>query len=349
MKEIKLGERGIGTGHPPFIIAEMSGNHNQSLERALEIVEAAAKSGAHALKIQTYTADTMTLNETSDDFMIRDFESIWKNKSLFDLYQEAHTPWEWHQPIFDRCKELGMVGFSTPFDGTAVEFLESLHVPCYKIASFECTDLPLIRKVAETKKPMIISTGMCSVSEIEETVETARDAGCKDLILLKCTSTYPASPENTNILTIPHMKTMFNCEVGLSDHTIGSGVAVASVALGAPIIEKHLTLSRADGGVDADFSAEPEELKTLVLETRRAWQSLGTVRYGYTKAEEASKKYRRSLYIVKDMKKGETLSKENVRIIRPGLGLPPKYYDILLGKSVSKDIKKGTPVTWDIV
>lgn len=349
MKKISLGGREVGPDTPPFIIAEMSGNHNQSLERALEIVETAAKAGANALKIQTYTADTMTLNEAKDDFMIHDSKSIWKNKSLYELYQEAYTPWEWHQPIFERCKQLGMIGFSSPFDETAVDFLESLNVPCYKIASFECTDLPLIRKVARTKKPMIISTGMCSAAEIEEAVNAAREAGSEDLILLKCTSTYPASPENINISTIPHMKDLFQCQIGLSDHTMGSGVAVASVALGATIIEKHFTISRKDGGVDASFSLEPHELEALVTETKRAWQSLGKVQYGPSDAEKSSGKYRRSLYVTQDMKAGEILTKENLRVIRPGYGLPPKYYDIVLGKTVVRDVEKGTPVSWDIL
>ncbi|WP_067724763.1 pseudaminic acid synthase [Oceanobacillus damuensis] len=349
MKAIQLEGKEVGSDKPPFIIAEMSGNHNQSLQRALKIVERAAEAGADALKIQTYTADTMTLNDPSDDFMISDPKSIWKNKSLYELYQEAYTPWEWHQPIFERCKQLGMVGFSSPFDETAVDFLESLDVPCYKIASFECTDLPLIRKVAKTHKPMIISTGMCSAAEIEETVNTAREAGCKDLILLKCTSTYPASPENTNISTIPHMRDLFQCQVGLSDHTMGNGVAVASVALGASIIEKHFTLSRKEGGVDATFSLEPDELQALVTETKRAWQSLGTVHYGPSEAEKSSEKYRRSLYVTQDMKAGDILTKENLRVIRPGHGLPPKYYDILLGKKVVRDVEKGSPVSWDIL
>ncbi|GFZ77950.1 pseudaminic acid synthase [Compostibacillus humi] len=349
MDVIKIGDKAIGEGHPPFIIAEMSGNHNQSLSRALEIVEAAAEAGAHALKIQTYTADTMTIDNKDDDFMIQDKDSLWNEKSLYELYKEAYTPWEWHQPIFKRCKELGMICFSTPFDESAVDFLESLDVPCYKIASFESTDLPLIRKVAKTNKPMIISTGMCSAAEIEETVKTAKEAGCKELILMKCTSTYPASPENTNIRTIPHMKELFQCQVGLSDHTLGVGVAVASVALGATVIEKHFTLSRDAGGVDAHFSLEPEEMKTLVEETKRAWESLGNVSYGMTKAEESSIKFRRSLYAVKDLQAGDVLDKGNVRIIRPGYGLPPKYYDIVLGKKITRAVKKGTPITWDLI
>jgi pseudaminic acid synthase len=332
----------------PFIIAEMSGNHNQSLERALEIVEAAAKTGAHGLKIQTYTADTMTLDIETDDFIIKDANSLWQGRSLYKLYDEAHTPWEWHKPIFDRCRELGMLGFSTPFDETAVDFLESLDVPCYKIASFEMTDLPLIAKVASTGKPMIISTGMATVAEIDEAVRTARENGCNDIVLLKCTSSYPASPENSNLLTIPHLKQMFGCHGGLSDHTLGIGVAVASVALGATVIEKHFTLSRADGGVDAAFSLEPYELKTLVDETNRAWLSLGKVSYGATVQEKRSLQFRRSLYIVKALKAGDKLTPKNIRIIRPGFGLPPKYYDLVIGKRLVKDVAIGTPVNWDL-
>lgn len=346
---IKIADRLIGTGQPPFVIAEMSGNHNQSLERALEIVEAASKAGAHAMKIQTYTADTMTLDLDEGDFFISDPNSLWKGKSLYKLYQEAYTPWEWHKPIFDRCKELGMIAFSTPFDETAVDFLESLDVPCYKIASFENTDIPLIRKVAATGKPMIISTGMATVAELDETVRAAREAGCKDIILLKCTSTYPATPENTNILTIPHMRELFQCEVGLSDHTMGIGVSIASVALGATVIEKHFTLLRADGGVDSTFSMEPDEMKALVVETERAWQALGKISYGPTEKEKASLQYRRSLYVAADMKAGEVFTKENLRVIRPGLGMAPKFYEVLLGRKVNKDLKKGTPINWDIL
>jgi pseudaminic acid synthase len=349
MNEIIVEGRKIGPNHKPFIIAEMSGNHNQSLERALAIVEAAAKAGAHALKIQTYTADTMTLNLENPEFKIEDSDSLWKGNTLYQLYQQAYTPWEWHKPIFDRARELGMIPFSTPFDETAVDFLEELDVPMYKIASFENTDIPLIKKVASTGKPMIISTGMATVAELDETVRAAREAGCKDLILLKCTSTYPASPENTNILTIPHMRELFNCQVGLSDHTMGVGVAVASVALGATVIEKHFTLSRADGGVDSAFSMEPEEMKTLVIETERAWQALGEVKYGPTEKEKASLKFRRSIYVAKDIKAGEEFTKDNLRIIRPGFGLSPKYYDILLGKKAKQNLVKGTALTWDHV
>jgi N-acetylneuraminate synthase len=346
---IKIGNCEIGQGHAPFVIAEMSGNHNQSLERALEIVEAAAKTGAHALKIQTYTPDTMTLDLDEREFHIGDPNSLWAGNSLYKLYGEAYTPWEWHKPIFDRARELGIIAFSTPFDDTAVDFLESLDVPCYKIASFENTDLPLIRRVAATGKPLIISTGMASIAELDDTVRAAREAGCKDLILLKCTSTYPATPGNTNILTIPHMRELFGCEVGLSDHTMGVGVSVASVALGATVIEKHFTLNRADGGVDSAFSMEPAEMSQLVIESERAWQSLGQVSYGATEAEKKSLQYRRSLYVVKDLKAGDVLTKDNVRAIRPGLGLPTKYLDVVLGRSVKQDVRRGTGLSWELI
>ncbi|WP_187371011.1 pseudaminic acid synthase [Gracilibacillus massiliensis] len=349
MKEITIGHKKIGKDYPPFVIAEMSGNHNQSLDRALEIVEAAAEVGADALKIQTYTADTMTISSTSVDFVVSDGDSPWHNQSLHDLYQQAYTPWAWHQAIFNRCHELGMIGFSSPFDATAVDFLETLDVPCYKIASFECTDLPLIKKVASTKKPMIISTGMCSVAEIDETVQTAKKAGSEDIILLKCTSTYPSTPEYSHLNTIPNMQDTFQCQVGLSDHTLGTGVAIASVALGATVIEKHLTLSRNEGGVDAGFSLEPTELKRLVMESMQAWQAMGKIQYGPTAKENNSLRYRRSLYITEDIKKGDQLTKDNLRVIRPGYGLPPKYFDVLLGKKVNQDIKKGTALTWNVL
>lgn len=345
----KIADRFIGRNHRPFIIAEMSGNHNQSLERAIAIVEAAAKTGAHALKMQTYTPDTMTLDLDEREFHISDPKSLWLGTSLYKLYTEAYTPWEWHKPIFKRARELGMIPFSTPFDDTAVDLLESLGVSCYKIASFENTDLPLIRRVAATGKPLIISTGMATVAELEETVCAARAAGCKDLILLKCTSTYPATAENSNILTIPHMRELYGCEVGLSDHTMGVGASVAAVAHGATVIEKHFTLSRADGGVDSAFSLEPQELTALVVETERAWQALGAVAYGPRDVEKKSLVFRRSLYIVKDTAAGEVLTVENLRCIRPGLGLAPKYYDILLGKRVGRDVKLGTPMSWDLI
>ncbi|MDO9140129.1 MAG: pseudaminic acid synthase [Methylobacter sp.] len=346
---IIIRDKKIGTGHPPFIIAEMSGNHNQSLERALDIVEAAAKSGAHALKIQTYTPDTMTLDLDEREFHISDPKSLWAGTSLYKLYGEAYTPWEWHQPIFERAHELGIIAFSTPFDDTAVDLLESLDAPCYKIASFENTDLPLIRRVAATGKPLIISTGMASIAELDDTVRTAREAGCNDLILLKCTSTYPATANNTNILTIPHMRELFACEVGLSDHTLGVGVSVASVALGATVIEKHFTLNRADGGVDSTFSMEPAEMAQLVVETERAWQALGQVSYGATEAEKKSMVFRRSLYVVQDLKAGDVLTRDNVRAIRPGFGLPTKYLEQLLGKSVRHAVKKGTALGWALI
>lgn len=344
-----IGNRPIGLQHPPFVIAEMSGNHNQSLERALEIVDAAAKSGAHGLKIQTYTPDTMTLDLDDREFHISDKKSLWSGTSLYKLYGEAYTPWEWHKPIFDRARELGMIPFSSPFDKTAVDFLESLDVPCYKIASFENTDLPLIRQVASTGKPLILSTGMATASEIDESVRAARGAGCVDLILLKCTSTYPSTPENTNLATIPHMRQLFGCEVGLSDHTVGVGVSVASVALGATVIEKHFTLRRADGGVDSAFSMEPPEMAQLVVDSKRAWEALGTISYGPTNAELKSLVFRRSLYIVEDLKAGDLLTNENVRAIRPGLGLPPKYLDKVFGLRVTHDIPRGTALTWDSV
>ncbi len=346
---IEISGRKIGLDHPPFIIAEMSGNHNQSLDRALEIVEAAAKTGAHALKIQTYTPDTMTIDLNEREFHISDSKSLWAGKSLYHLYGEAYTPWKWHKPIFDRAAKLGLIPFSTPFDDTAVDFLENLDVPCYKIASFENTDLPLIRRVAATGKPLIISTGMATVAELDETVRAARGAGCKNLILLKCTSTYPATPKNTHILTIPHLRELFGCEVGLSDHTMGVGVSVAGVALGATVIEKHFTFSRADGGVDSTFSLEPAEMAQLVVETERAWQALGQVTYGPTEAEKKSLQFRRSLYIVQDLKAGDLLTRENVRAIRPGLGLPTKYLEQVLGKTVKQDVKRGTALAWGLM
>lgn len=345
---IRIGHRWVGAGHAPFVIAEMSGNHNQSLDRALAIVDAAADAGAHAIKLQTYTADTMTLDVQGDGFQIHDPNSLWKGASLYGLYEQAHTPWAWHQPIFERAQARGMLAFSSPFDESAVDFLEGLNAPCYKIASFENTDLPLIRRVAATGKPMVISTGMATVAELDESVRAARAAGCKDLILLKCTSTYPATPENTNILTIPHMRELFGCQVGLSDHTMGVGVSVASVALGATVIEKHFTLARADGGVDSTFSLEPAELRSLVTESERAWQAMGVVRYGATGAETKSLQFRRSLYVVADIGAGAVLEKRHVRAIRPGLGLPTRHLDQVLGLRVVKDVPRGTPLSWDL-
>ena len=281
---INIAGRHIGTDFPPFVIAEMSGNHNQSLDRALEIVDAAAKAGAHAIKLQTYTADTITLNVRGGCFEINDRDSLWAGKNLHELYKQAYTPWEWHEPIMERAREQGLICFSSPFDETAVDFLEGLDVPAYKIASFENNHLPLISKAASTGKPLIVSTGMATLAELEQAVNAARNAGCNNLILLKCTSSYPASPVNTNISTIPHLKTLFQTEVGLSDHTMGIGVPLASISLGATVIEKHFTLSRAEGGVDSAFSLEPDELSALVIESKRAWQSLGSITYGPTEA-----------------------------------------------------------------
>lgn len=349
MNEIEIAGRKIGPDHPPFIIAEMSGNHNQSIERALAIVEAAAKAGAHGLKLQTYTADTMTLDLDEGDFFISDPDSLWKGTSLYKLYEQAHTPWEWHKPIFERCYELGIIGFSTPFDDTAVDFLEELNVPAYKIASFENADIPLIRKVARTGKPVIMSTGMASIAELDSSVKTLRENGCQEIVLLKCTSSYPATPETANIRTIPHMGELFDVQVGLSDHTLGIGVAVASVALGATVVEKHFTLARADGGVDSAFSLEPAEMEQLVIETKRAWQSLGKVSYDITEAEKKSRQFRRSLYVSEDIRKGEKLTTRNLRIIRPGKGLAPHYYDLFLGQQVLRDVKRGTPINWALI
>lgn len=346
---VQINSRPIGLGHRPYIIAEMSGNHNHSLERALEIVAAAAASGADAIKLQTYTADTITLDVDGPGFTINDPASLWHGRRLHDLYHEAHTPWEWHGPIMDHARKLGIDCFSSPFDASAVDFLEELGVPAYKIASFEAIDLPLIRTVARTGKPMIISTGMASVVEIGEALRAAREEGNHQVCILKCTSTYPASPANTNIRTIPNMRETFGCEVGLSDHTMGCGVAVAATALGAVVIEKHFTLARADGGVDSAFSLEPQELRMLREETERAWQSLGSVTYGGTEAEEGSRTFRRSLYVAEDMAQGEVFTPANLRSVRPGFGLEPRHYDVLLGKRVNRALRKGTPVSWDLI
>ena len=328
----------------PFIIAEMSGNHNQSLQRAISIVEAAAKAGADAIKLQTYTADTMTLKGVEK---IEDKNSLWYGEELYSLYEKAHTPWDWHKPIFDKAKELGIMAFSSPFDATAVDFLEELNAPIYKIASFENTDHPLLKKVASTGKPVIMSTGVSKLSDITESVEVLRENGCKDLTLLKCTSTYPATPDKTNIKTIPHLQKLFNCKVGLSYHTLGIGVAVASVALGATVIEKHFTLSRADGGVDSAFSLEPQELKALCEETKRAFLSLGEIQYGIQDVEKNSKIFKRSIYVSEDIKMGHAFTPTNIRVLRPGYGLEPKYYENLIGTKAKKDLKRGTPLQLD--
>jgi N-acetylneuraminate synthase len=349
MQDIRINKVVIGTEHEPFMIAEISGNHNQSLEKAIEIIDAAADSGAHAVKLQTYTADTLTINVDHGEFFISDSKSLWKGRSLYDLYEEAHTPWEWHKALFDRAKERGMLCFSTPFDETAVDFLESLDMPVYKIASFENNHIPLLKKIAATGKPVIMSTGISTLADIALAVQTLRSNGCKDIVLLKCTSTYPATPENTNIRTIPHMAQMFNCHVGLSDHTMGVGVAIGAVAMGARVIEKHFTIDRSEGGVDSTFSMEPAEFRTLVDETKKAFQSLGEVTYGILPEELKSLTFKRSLYIVEDMSEGEILTKKNLRIIRPGLGLAPKYLEQMLGKKINCNVKKGTALTFDLI
>ncbi|MBB1287114.1 pseudaminic acid synthase [Flavisolibacter sp. BT320] len=344
--EIKIGQHTIGAAHKPFIIAEMSGNHNQSLERALAIVDAAADAGAHAIKLQTYTADTMTMRGA---FTIKDQNSLWNGRELYDLYKEAYTPWEWHAPIFEHARKRGLLPFSSPFDESAVDFLESLDVALYKIASFENTDWPLLKKIAATGKPTIMSIGVSRLADIDESVNVLRQNGCTELVLLKCTSTYPATPENTNLVTIPHLQKLFNCQVGLSDHTMGIGAAVAAVALGARVIEKHFTLRRADGGVDSAFSLEPEELHALVVESERAFLALGDVQYGVQKAEKESTLFKRSIYIGKDISAGEAITTDHLRIIRPALGLSPKNLDLVIGRKVKQDIKAGTPLTFDLI
>ena len=349
MEDIQIEKIKIGKNHKPFIIAEMSGNHNQSLDRAIEIVEAAAKSGAHAIKLQTYTPDTMTINSRGGLFEINDSNSLWNGRNLYELYQDAYTPWEWHEIIFKKANELGLIAFSSPFDEKAVDFLESLNVGAYKIASFENTDFPLLKKVAKTGKPVIMSTGVSTIANIDEAVRLLREYGCKDIILLKCTSTYPSTPENTNLLTIPHLQELFNCHIGLSDHTMGIGAAIASVALGARVIEKHFTLKRSEGGVDSAFSIEPKELESLVIESERAFLSLGKIQYGVQKIEKSSLAFKRSVYVVRDINVGEKFSSENIRVIRPGNGLESKYYDIIIGKESRYNISKGTPISWDLI
>lgn len=343
---LKIGNYEIGD-REPFIIAELSGNHSQSFGTAMAMVDAAAKAGAHAIKLQTYTADSMTLDVDSDDFLIQEKDSLWYGEKLHGLYQKAATPYEWHKPLFEHANKLGMLAFSSPFDEGAVDFLDALNVPCFKIASFELTDLPLIQKAASKGKPLIMSTGMASLAEIEQAVQVARGAGCEQIILLKCTSTYPASAENTNLVTIPHLKQAFGCEVGLSDHTAGIGAAVASVALGASVIEKHFVLDRNAGGVDAEFSLEPQELAALVTETKRAWLAMGQVTYGGSYAEEKSKQYRRSIYVAQDIQPGEVLTQQNLRIVRPAFGLEPKHWPDVLGKMAKIPLKKGTALSWE--
>lgn len=342
---IQVGPINIGTGFKPFVIAELSGNHNQSLDRAIKLVELAAEAGADAIKLQTYTADTITLDSDLPDFLISDKNSLWNGSKLYDLYNRAHTPWEWHEPIFKVAQRLGLSCFSSPFDETAVDFLQSLSVPAFKIASFEINHIPLIKKVASTGKPLIISTGMASLSDIDLAVNTARSNGCNNIVLLKCTSSYPASPEHTNIITIPHLRQLFNTEVGISDHTFGIGVSVASVALGSTVIEKHFTFSRSDGGVDSKFSLEPHELKLLCQESHRAWQSIGSIHYGPTVSETSSMQFRRSIYASKSIKVGDIFSNDNIRVVRPGYGAPPVYFNQLLGQKARKNYSFGSPIT----
>ncbi|MCS6791178.1 MAG: pseudaminic acid synthase [Oscillatoriaceae bacterium SKYG93] len=335
----------FGTDYP-FVIAELSANHNGSLERAKEIISAAASVGVQAIKFQTYTADTLTICSNNKDFVISDKNSLWHGQNLYDLYSSAHMPWEWHSILASHAAEKKLKWFSTPSNIDALNFLEQINCPFYKVSSFELIDLDFLRAIAETGKPIIMSTGMATLAELDEAVRTIRATGNDQIVLLKCTSTYPAEPTDSNLRTIPHLKELFGCEVGLSDHTLGIGVAVAAVALGATVIEKHFTLSRAEGGVDAAFSLEPHEMKLLVEETQRAYQALGRVQYGPTEAEKKSLVYRRSLYFVKDMAAGEIITPECMRSIRPGYGLPPKYYDVLLGKRVNQAIERGTPVSW---
>ena len=342
--EITIGNNIISSKNRPFIIAEMSGNHNQSLDKALSIVDAAAAAGADAIKLQTYTADTITLDSKNKDFSIKNKDSLWVGENLHNLYKKANTPWDWHYEIFKRANQKGILCFSSPFDETAVDFLENLEVPAYKIASFENNHIPLIKKVARTGKPMIISTGLAKLNEIELAVDTARENGCSNIVLLKCTSTYPADPKDSNLNTIPHMKELFNLQIGISDHTLGIGAAIAAVSLGASVIEKHFTLSRDDGGIDAEFSLEPDEFKTLVEESKKAWLSLGKISYGPTKNEKESLMFKRSIYASNNIKKGEEFTSKNIKVVRPGYGAPPFLFENLIGKFAKKDFTYGTPI-----
>ena len=346
MKSVTIAGRAIGPEFEPYVICEISGNHNGSLDRALELIEAAAATGADAIKIQTYTPDTMTIDHDSSDFRIQG--TLWDGYNLYQLYKEAQTPFEWHEAMFDKARELDVTLFSTPFDETAADLLDALGAPAFKIASFEAVDLPLIRHVAKKGKPMIISTGMSNLAEIHEATRAAREAGCEELVLLHCVSSYPAPDEQSNVRTVPHLGEAFDCVPGLSDHTYGSAVSVAAIALGACVIEKHFTLSRADGGPDADFSLEPEEFSRLVIDSKRAWRSLGRVGYDLKGAERGSVQFRRSLYVVKDVEEGVELSADNIRSIRPGFGLEPKYIDDVLGAKARRKLKRGEPLKWDM-
>jgi len=344
---MKIDKRIISYNSPPYIIAELSANHNGSITRAFESILAAKESGVDAVKIQTFTADTITIRSDRKEFQIKG--GLWDGSNLYDLYKEAETPYEWHKPLFDYAKKIGVTIFSSPFDSTAVDLLEELNTPAYKIASPEIIDLPLIKYVAQTKKPMIISTGMANLNEISEAVEIARENGCQDLVLLHCISGYPSPPEQSNLRTIPDLADKFNVLSGLSDHTMGTTVATASVALGACIIEKHFTLSRADKGPDSAFSLEPNELKQLCQNTKIAWESLGVAGYKLKASEKNAQKHRRSLYTIRDIQQGEEFTTENIRSIRPGLGLPPKYLNKVLSSRAACDITKGTPIKLNFI
>ena len=344
---IEIGKRVIGPGHPTYVIAEVSANHGQRFEQAVAIVRAAKDAGADAVKLQTYTADTMTIACNRPEFLIKG--TLWQGRNLHDLYREAHTPWEWQPRLQEVAHELGIDLFSTPFDATAVDFLESLKVPAYKLASFELVDIPLIQKMAKSGKPLIMSTGMATAEEIEEAFRTARNAGATQIALLKCTSAYPAPPEEMNLRTIPELSRRFGVPAGLSDHTLGTAVPVAAVALGACIIEKHITLSRSEPGPDSAFSLEPEEFKATVDAIRIAEKALGTVHFGFSPNEETSRVFRRSLFVVADMKRGEAFTSENIRAIRPGHGLHTRYLAEVIGHAAACDIERGTPLSWDLV
>lgn len=347
LKEISIGKRKIGPAHPPFLIAELSGNHKGSLETAFSVIDAAKAAGVDALKLQTYTPDTITLDVKDKEFLVLDTSSLWKGRALYDLYQEAHTPWEWHEALFNRCRQQGLIAFSTPFDETAVDFLEKLEVPCYKVASPEIVDIPLIRKIAATRKPMIISTGGATLEEIGEAVEAARSSGCKELVLLKCTMSYPAKSKDMNLMTLPHLSATFDTLVGLSDHTLGIGAALASIPLGASVIEKHMTLSRKEGGVDSAFSMEPQEFAQLAKESKSAWEALGKIHYGCLPSEKQSFAHRPSLYFVEDLSAGTTIQPHHIRSVRPNNGLPPKEIDNVIGLTLKHSVVNGTPVSWN--